>query len=67
MIYKHSWIKRSDGHGPKMSKDGIIWWRDSKCLHDSCTKCRGAGVDNRGQTCVHMISCTCSRCSPYTM
>lgn len=37
------------------------------CLHNSCSKCRGTGVDDKGRQCVHMISCPCSACNPYSM
>lgn len=34
------------------------------CLHDICTECHGTGRKSNGTPCVHMISCTCSKCSP---
>lgn len=37
---------------------------NTQCLHDQCTKCHGTGKDNQGRTCVHNISCNCSKCSP---
>ena len=41
---------------------------DQKCLHDSCPECHGTGVKSRdGSICVHMISCPCRRCSPFSM
>lgn len=33
------------------------------CLHKSCQKCSGVGVDKDGQACIHMISCPCKNCS----
>jgi len=36
------------------------------CLHDSCPDCSGTGRKVNGQSCVHMISCPCSRCNPFT-
>ncbi len=40
-------------------------WRP--CLHDACTECHGTGIKAYGGHCVHMISCSCPRCSPYSM
>ena len=33
------------------------------CAHDQCSLCGGTGVKTDGTTCVHMISCTCPKCS----
>lgn len=33
------------------------------CLHDGCTECIGTGIKKDGSPCVHMISCTCPKCS----
>ena len=36
-----------------------------KCLHKLCPECKGTGVrKSDGTPCIHMISCTCPRCSP---
>lgn len=37
------------------------------CLHDGCSSCHGTGVTSVGQPCIHMISCPCPKCSPYSM
>jgi hypothetical protein len=37
---------------------------DIACMHNSCTKCHGRGVDNEGRACIHLISCNCKRCKP---
>ena len=37
------------------------------CVHDACTSCHGTGVKTDGTRCVHMISCSCPKCSPYYM
>ncbi len=42
-------------------------WKNRKCLHDGCDKCHGSGRDKDGRLCVHMISCPCKRCNPYTL
>lgn len=39
----------------------------SSCLHDSCEKCNGSGIDKNGSFCVHMISCPCPKCSPHSL
>lgn len=38
-----------------------------ECLHKKCPECNGTGTKKNGQICVHMISCPCSRCSPYSL
>ncbi len=38
-----------------------------QCLHQSCIECNGTGVKKTGGMCVHMISCPCPRCSPYSL
>lgn len=35
------------------------------CQHDSCPECHGSGIKENGQPCIHMISCSCPKCSPY--
>jgi len=38
---------------------------DTPCLHKSCPLCNGTGRRKDGLgSCVHMISCTCPKCSP---
>lgn len=37
--------------------------KDSNCLHNSCIKCNGTGLDIYGGLCLHSISCSCSKCS----
>lgn len=44
-------------------KNGVI--DTSTCLHDTCTKCNGTGVDKLfNYPCVHFISCPCPKCTP---
>lgn len=40
-------------------------WRP--CLHDGCQNCHGTGIKLDGSRCVHMISCSCPKCSPHMM
>lgn len=37
------------------------------CLHKGCPDCRGTGRKHNGEMCVHMLSCSCVRCSPGRM
>ncbi len=37
------------------------------CAHERCPKCHGTGVDSRGNTCIHYISCRCPRCRTHSM
>lgn len=36
------------------------------CLHESCPECVGTGVKRDGSTCIHMLSCPCIKCTPYS-
>jgi hypothetical protein len=39
-----------------------------ECLHDNCPSCGGTGVKKNGLgSCIHMISCPCPKCSPFSM
>ena len=38
-----------------------------KCAHESCPECHGTGVKDNGGTCIHMISCSCSKCNPIKL
>lgn len=39
---------------------------DSNCLHDSCPECDGTGQKKNGAgMCIHMISCSCKKCTPH--
>jgi hypothetical protein len=40
---------------------------DRPCLHDGCSECHGTGIRSDGTGCIHMISCSCPKCSPYTL
>lgn len=37
------------------------------CLHDSCPNCIGTGLKSDGSICVHMIYCSCPKCSPTSL
>lgn len=41
--------------------------KERKCLHNECPDCEGSGIKQNGTTCMHMISCPCSKCNPMTM
>lgn len=34
----------------------------NNCLHDNCEQCHGTGIKVTGGVCIHMISCTCTKC-----
>ena len=36
------------------------------CAHDQCPECHGTGIKIDGTACVHMISCPCAKCNPFT-
>lgn len=37
------------------------------CAHHGCMQCYGTGIKLDGSMCVHFISCSCPRCTPYCM
>lgn len=34
------------------------------CMHDGCPECIGTGVKRDGSICIHMLYCSCPKCSP---
>lgn len=40
-------------------------YNNQKCLHELCPECHGTGRKKNGQSCVHMLSCPCPRCTPF--
>lgn len=41
---------------------------DQRCAHMSCSQCGGSGVRRDGLgACVHMLVCSCPRCSVYCL
>lgn len=40
-------------------------WRP--CAHDACDQCHGTGIKSNGTSCIHMLHCTCPRCSPQML
>jgi len=41
--------------------------KKDKCLHNGCSECHGSGRKESGESCVHMISCPCSSCRPFSL
>ena len=35
------------------------------CMHLSCSKCQGTGRLENGTLCVHMLVCSCRKCSVF--
>lgn len=48
--------------------DDSDWFKEpkQKCLHDQCSECHGKGEKKNGERCIHMISCSCPRCTSYS-
>ena len=44
-------------------RDSGSLWHPSQCHHNLCPRCHGTGISENG-TCIHSLSCPCSRCSP---
>lgn len=49
--------------------DNVSRFQDNQpwqpCLHDSCPECVGTGIKHDGSMCVHYLSCSCPKCSPW--
>lgn len=41
--------------------------KEQSCLHDRCPNCSGSGISKYGGMCVHMLSCPCKKCNPFSM
>ena len=39
---------------------------NEECRHDSCDECNGTGTKKNREGCVHLISCPCKKCSPWS-
>ena len=39
-------------------------YNEPACAHRQCPRCKGTGRDERGNACIHFISCPCPKCSP---
>lgn len=39
--------------------------QEQACLHLTCPNCFGTGTRSDGSPCVHMMSCSCPRCTPH--
>lgn len=37
------------------------------CAHDGCGECHGTGIKSDGTGCIHMLYCSCPKCSPISM
>ena len=61
---RESLRRRQAEHLRKVKKNRDAGELDDFCAHDRCGDCLGTFVKLDGSTCVHMISCTCSRCVP---
>lgn len=33
------------------------------CMHDGCSSCVGTGIKIDGGSCIHMLACSCPKCS----
>jgi hypothetical protein len=56
-------LKKRQAEHLKNVRGGRNW---QPCLHDGCSECFGTGVRRDGTACVHNLSCSCPKCSPYT-
>lgn len=36
---------------------------EEDCRHKSCPSCQGTGIKTCGAPCIHMLYCSCKRCS----
>ena len=63
--YEKDLRRRQKEHLKKVRQGGNRPWRP--CMHDGCPECHGTGVKLDGSACIHMISCPCPKCTPYSM
>jgi hypothetical protein len=56
-VYKNGYVER-------LQPSTKAW---KPCLHNDCNECHGTGVKIDGTACIHMISCNCPKCTPYSM
>ena len=61
---RESLRRRQAEHLRKVKKNRDAGELNDSCAHDRCSDCVGTFIKLDGSTCVHMISCTCSRCVP---
>lgn len=57
--YERDLKKRQQEHLGRIAQSG---WQP--CAHDNCSQCVGTGVKQDGSPCVHMLCCSCPKCSP---
>ena len=62
--YEKDLEKRKREHLQSL-QDNMPAWRP--CLHDGCPECVGTGIKKDGSSCMHMISCPCPKCTPFSM
>jgi hypothetical protein len=60
-IYERD-LKRRQYEHLKNVKRNVREWQP--CAHNSCSECHGTGVKANGSACIHMLHCSCPKCSP---
>lgn len=62
--YERDLKERQRIHLEKVNRYRNQHW--TPCMHETCPQCVGTGVKVDGSTCIHMMYCTCPKCSPIT-
>lgn len=62
--YERDLARRQAEHLKRIEFGGRPW---QPCQHDGCPECVGTGRKKDGTACVHMLSCPCPRCNPFSM
>lgn len=63
--YEDDLKKRREEHFKNINRNfGINDENWQPCMHDQCPECLGTGIKKNGGMCVHMLSCSCPKCSP---
>ncbi len=58
----------TDSSYPEPNASYVYGKEHGECLHDRCSQCNGTGIRKDGLgACIHMISCSCQKCSPCRM
>lgn len=60
--YEEDLKRRQEEHLRRVADHQDLDWQP--CMHEQCPSCHGTGIKVNGSSCLHMIACPCSKCSP---
>jgi hypothetical protein len=62
--YRKDLARRQQEHLKNVRANRFLNFRP--CMNDECPQCIGTGIKQDGTKCLHMMSCPCQKCSPFT-